>query len=79
MGICLQGGFFGIANPSSDGSITHTLRKQIRDAGVAEAVDLDARQARLLRMLDSDSAYLAVAHRGEDAFAVSRLYQIGSG
>ena len=79
MGICLQDDFFGIANPSSDGSTTHTLRKQIRDAGVAKAVDLDARQTRLLRMLDDDSAYLALAHRGEDVFAVSRLYQIGSG
>ena len=73
------GNLFCVTDPSSDGSTTHTLRKQIRDAGVAEAVDLDARQARLLRMLDGDSAYLAVAHRGEDAFAVSRLYQISSG
>lgn len=79
MGICLQDNFFGIANPSSDGSIAHTLRKQIRDAGMVEAVDLDTRQTSLLRMLDDDSAYLAVAHRGEDVFAVSRLYQIGSG
>lgn len=41
MRIGLQDHLLGVAHPSGDGTVVHALGKQIGDAGMLEAVDLD--------------------------------------
>jgi len=52
--------------------LVHTLSEQMRDAGVAEPVDVDLGKVRELRIFDGGAACLSVAHRGERVFPVLR-------
>lgn len=51
----------GVSDPSGDGSVAHAFRQQPGNAGVAEPVDLDVGEARLLDVFVDPPPDLAMA------------------